>query len=98
MTAVDEQLLQELTRRYQPTVLPACPRCGGPLEVVACGGGRPTRYACSTQTKTMLPADWNHYEASQWEDRRQGGDEGVMQLIAAYRAMRTPATAPEPRG
>lgn len=28
----------------------------------------------------MLPADWQHYEASQWEDRRHGVDEGVMQL------------------
>lgn len=48
MIEVDEQFLQELTRRYEPTVVPACRRCGAPLEVVACGGGSPTRYDCST--------------------------------------------------
>ena len=93
---VDEQLLQELTRRYEPTVVPACRRCGAPLEIVACGGGSPTRYACSTQTNTLLPADWQHYEASRWEDRRQGGDQAVMQLVAAYRALQTAPAAPAP--
>lgn len=96
MIEVDEQLLQELTRRYEPTVVPACRRCGATLEIVACAGGSPTRYACSTQTNTTLPADWKHYEASQWEDRRQGGDEDVMRLIAAYRALRTSPARPAP--
>ncbi|OUM00063.1 hypothetical protein [Variovorax sp. JS1663] len=96
-SVVDEQLLEELTRRYEPPVVPACRTCGAPLEVVACGGGSPTRYACSTQTNTLLPVDWQHYEASRGEDRRQGGDQAVMQLIAAYRALQTPASPIMPR-
>lgn len=30
----DEQLLQELTQRYEPTDVPDCRRCGAPLGVV----------------------------------------------------------------
>lgn len=30
--------------------------------------------------------DWNHYNGSRWEDRLQGGDALVMELIASYRA------------
>lgn len=85
---IDQQLLKELTRRYEPTEVPPCRVCGAPLEVAAVGGGSPTRYACSTQSATNLPTDWDHYERSRWEDRRQGGDEAVMRLIAAYRALR----------
>ena len=28
------------------------------------GGGSPTRYACSTQSVSTLPTDWDHYERS----------------------------------
>jgi len=87
---VDEQLLQELTSRYKPTMVPPCRICGAPLEIAAVGGGSPTVYACSTQSATNLPADWDHYERSRWEDRRRGGDPAVMELIAAYRALLHP--------
>lgn len=90
MTAVDEQLLATLTKRYEPTIAPPCRVCGAPLDIVACGGGSPTRYACSTQSASNLPTDWDHYDRSRWEDRRQGGDEDVMLLIAAYRALLPP--------
>ncbi|CAN7781835.1 hypothetical protein LJR175_008172 [Variovorax sp. LjRoot175] len=92
---IDEQLLQELTQRYEPTVVPVCRVCGAALEVAAVGGGSPTRYACATQSASVLPTDWDHYERSRWEDRRQGGDEAVMQLIAAYRALMASETAAE---
>lgn len=71
------------------------PRMRRFVEVAAVGGGSPTRYACSTQSATGVPADWDHYERSRWEDRRQGGDERVMQLITAYRALLVPGQAAE---
>jgi hypothetical protein len=84
---IDEQLVQELTKRYKPTEVPPCRVCGARLKVAAAGGGGPTQYVCSTQSATNLPADWEHYERSRWEDVRSGGDAGVMQLLAAYSAL-----------
>ena len=93
MERTDNELLEVLTSRYEKTVVPACRVCGAPLEVSACGGGEPTRYACSTQSSMKGGIDWTHYENSQWEDRRKGGDRDVMELIRRY-LKKTPAIRP----
>lgn len=82
-----EQDLQELEARYRAPDVPACRVCGAPLVCVASGGGNPTRYACSTQESVKRPVDWEHYERSRWEDRLQGGDSLVMDLVARHRAL-----------
>ncbi|WP_454912925.1 hypothetical protein [Variovorax gossypii] len=82
-----EKDLQELEARYRATDVPACRVCGAPLVCVASGGGSPTRYACSTQESVKRPVDWEHYERSRWEDRHQGGDSRVMDLVASYRRL-----------
>lgn len=79
----DSELLDVLTKRYEPTQVPPCRVCGAELTIVSCGGGEPTRYVCSTQSLTK-GIDWRHYESSQWEDRRQGGDADVMELVSRY--------------
>lgn len=81
----DSELIAELTKRYVPTKVPPCRVCGAELSITACGGGKPTQYACSTQS-IATGIDWEHYQNSEWEDRRQGGDVDVMELIARYRA------------
>lgn len=85
---MSEPDLQALEARYRAPDVPACRICGGPLVCVASGGGSPTRYACSTQQSgSGRPVDWNHYDGSRWEDRLQGGDSLVMDLVASYRAV-----------
>lgn len=82
----DSELIEVLTKRYEATEVPPCRVCGAPLSVSQCGGGSPTGYVCSTQRSVLGRIDWTHYENSQWEDRRQGGDEDVMEFISRYLA------------
>lgn len=89
-------LLAELRRRYAPSDIPPCRVCGGELSLQSIGGGEPTVWACSGQNEdgSWLPgrriAD-DHYSRSRYVDRRQGGDEVVMELIRR----RDETTAPE---
>ena len=82
------ELMQILQERYESTVVPPCRICGAPLRVTAIGGGRPTKYACSTQRlgDGYPTIDWEHYECSKWSDYRQGGDSAVVELLCRFRA------------
>lgn len=75
------ELINKLKERYSPPTVPACRVCGGPLEVASCGGGRPTRYRCSSTRLAEGKMDWEHYDRSEWEDLRQGGDPDVLELV-----------------
>ena len=85
----DKELEGELRRSYGPVKVPACRVCGGELSIQGMGGGKPTVYACSGQNEDMSwqegrkPAD-EHYSQSHWEDRRQGGDYRVLELLRRY--------------
>ena len=88
----DCEILQELIRRYKPSVIPPCRVCGGELSIGAAGGGEPTRWACSGYeddperpgcVRLMAGrklAD-EHYARSEYVDRRRGGDGLVMEMI-----------------
>jgi hypothetical protein len=85
----DEDLGWLLHRRYDAPVIPPCHICGGKLSVQRCGGGEPTVYACDGRESTF---NWQpgrnlvdeHYRNSHFEDRRQGGDEHVIELLTRY--------------
>jgi hypothetical protein len=77
----DDELLSGLRERYEPTEVPPCSVCGGPLTLASCGGGRPNIWGCSPETGVV---DWDHYSQSRWEDYRSGGDSEVMELIRRY--------------
>ena len=89
----DEDLALVLTKHYEPSVIPPCCVCGGPLSCERCGGGEPTVYACSGVAEGPLyrykegrhPAD-EHYVKSRFVDRRQGGDATVMELLRRHAA------------
>jgi hypothetical protein len=86
------ELIETLTERYEPTEVPPCRVCGAELSIGSMGGGEPTRWACSGREedpdrpgylrwmKGRTPAD-DHYDKSQFVDRRQGGDELVMEAV-----------------
>ncbi len=91
------ELVEELTELYRPSVIPPCPVCGGPLSPQQMGGGEPAVWACSTneddpdkpgyvRRKAGRGVADEHYSASQYIDRRQGGDELVMELIRRFTA------------
>lgn len=87
----DEELLQSLRESYEPTVVPPCHICGRELSIQAIGGGKPTVWACSGRddNDSYLPGRGfidEHYSNSRYEDRRQGGDERVMELVARFNA------------
>lgn len=91
-----DNLIARLIERYTPPTIPPCRVCGAALAIAACGGGKPTKYACSSQQLgNGKPFDWDHYGASEWEDRRQGGDPDVLELIEFARSIPTAAAVPE---
>lgn len=82
----DDQLETVITERYAPSVIPKCRICGADLAVGSSGGGQPTRWYCSVAAR---PMDYEHFGDSLWEDRRQGGDGRVMELLRRYKLNRT---------
>lgn len=79
----DAELIEMLTKRYEPSVIPPCRVCGAKLRIGAIGGGQPTRWACpKAQGKDGM--DWAHYRQSGFEDRRHGGDSDAIQLIKRF--------------
>ena len=92
----NEELIARLTQRYEPTKIPPCRVCGGPLSMQAVGGGNPTEWACSGREYDPDTHEWigwqkgrtaadDHYRKSGFTDRRQGGDEDVMELIERFK-------------
>jgi hypothetical protein len=73
----DAELIAVINSRYEPTKVPLCRVCGGELSIGAIGGGSPTRYGCMADNAA-------HYSESSWEDRRQGGDSTVLELIERF--------------
>lgn len=73
--------LQALAADYTAEAVPPCPVCGEALGIVQIGGGRPTVWACSSDTP-----DRDHYMRSRFEQRR-GGDSRVVELIRRYREL-----------
>lgn len=90
----NEELIARLTQRYAPTEIPPCRVCGGELSIQAMGGGQPTEWACSGQKydandvwigwQDGRTAADEHYRRSGFTDRRQGGDEDVIELIKRF--------------
>lgn len=81
--AIDEQLLQELTLRNEPTLVPACRRFGARWMSLLVAAAAP---AGTLARRRRTP-----------RSRPPGAtDEGVVQLIAAYRALLTPLAARTP--
>jgi hypothetical protein len=101
-TWTDAELLGDLTRRYSPTKIPPCHICGGPLSLMACGGGYPTEWYCDYQERgpdgtlrmkagrTMLD---EHFNLSHLIDCRPGGDAAVIAMVERFRGLTEPATA-----
>lgn len=83
----DEDLIHMLHHWYDPPVIPPCRVCGGKLAIQAMGGGQPTKYAHQVHLPSGM-IDWDHYEKSGYEDRKQGGDEAVIELIKRYEGKR----------
>jgi hypothetical protein len=94
----DAELDLELTERYAPTKIPPCRVCGGELWITSVGGGRPTVWACSpmetdpaneelSRLKTGREYGDTHYSESHYEDRRQGGDELVIELLTRFKRL-----------
>ena len=91
----DAELVQVLTERYQPSEIPPCRVCGGPLTPQRIGGGEPTVWGCEGMEddpkkpgyvrykKGRHCAD-EHYSKSTYTDRRQGGDSAVMELVKRF--------------
>ena len=86
----DAELIAVLNDRYEPSKIPPCRVCGGELSIGAIGGGEPTRYGCMADNGA-------HYGHSTWEDRRQGGDGDVLELIARFSRQNAPAVATAPK-
>ena len=81
----DEEIVGELTESYKAPEVPPCRVCGGELSCQRVGGGEATVWACSGLVDGELQegrriAD-EHYRRSEWEDRSQGGDGRVLELI-----------------
>jgi len=87
------ELLSKLKERFSPTVVPPCRVCGGELELASFGGGQPTQYRCKAAWTAAGATDWGHYERSGWEDRRQGGDPDVIELISIFESGLAGSTA-----
>lgn len=96
-----DDLVWLLERRYASVVVPPCRVCGRSLSVASFGGGRPTLWACSGLAEAgehtshagspyrvgRAPAD-EHYSASIFEDRSQGGDAYVLEVCRRLREVR----------
>ena len=75
-----------LREQYLYEEPPRCPVCDAELSIAACGGGEPTRYACS-KADPIKTGDWGHYRQSQWTDRK-GDDDRVIRLLDEIEASR----------
>ena len=91
----DAALLTELRKRYEPTKIPPCRVCAAEMSIQSIGGGEPTVYACQGmeddpdepgRVRRMAGRGLvdDHYRSSEFIDRRQGGDEVVMELIERF--------------
>lgn len=102
------QDIDDLRKRYAPSVIPPCRVCGGELSISSCGGGNATTYACSMQEDDPDRSGWlrmksgrgeneygkgGHYSDSQWTDRHGPGDERVIALLDAVLASSPAAPA-----
>ena len=92
----NDELIARLTEKYKPSEIPPCRFCGGKLSIGSIGGGKPTVWACSTmeddpdkpgylRVKVDRQRIDDHYSQSRYEDRRQGGDSDVMELIKRFK-------------
>ena len=88
----DDDLVWLLRRRNAPTDIPPCRVCGAALSMQACGGGKPTAYACSGTDENgrylpgRSPAD-EHYVRSEFEDRRHANPD-VLELVERFDRLR----------
>ena len=89
--APDAGLIEQLERAYLPPQVPPCRICGAELSIASMGGGYATVYRCSAVKPVDGKFDWKHYEQSEWQDYRQGGDPRVIELVKRYRALSAPA-------
>lgn len=85
--SISDEQLAELEDYYTSEPVPACRVCGAPLSISSIGGGRPTVWSCSDEEALIVDGkmDWDHYDKSQFEQRRTG-DSRVISLIARLRA------------
>jgi hypothetical protein len=88
----DDDLCWVLQQHYAQPSIPPCRICGDQLAPQRVGGGEPTVYACSGRNedgtwKTGRSFVDEHYRESHFEDRKSGGDDRVMELIARYQRL-----------
>lgn len=89
-----EEITSVLTGRYKASEIPPCKVCGGKLSPQKTGGGEPDEWACSVYEDDPEKPGYvrnkadrtegivdNHYVESRYIDRRQGGDELVMEAL-----------------
>ncbi len=93
----DAELMAMLEDRHMPTVIPPCRVCGEPLDIGACGGGKPTVWACSPleedpdapgtlrlkSGRDRAEGSGGHYSESRITDGRHA-DPYVMELVRRY--------------
>jgi hypothetical protein len=88
----DEELIQDLKRSYSPSVIPPCCICGKKLTLLSSREGYPIVYACLgyeyvnerrvyDEGRSLADA---HYSESRYEDKRQGGDFRVMEVLKRW--------------
>ncbi len=82
----NDELIEVLTERYKESIIPPCRVCGKPLVMGAVGGGKPTSWYCGDAKTPEGKTDWKHHSDSIYEDRRQGGDDAVIELIKRFKA------------
>ena len=84
------ELVAEIARRHEPSKIPPCRVCGGPLSLEASGGGEPSRWACSIGKGESDTT--GHYVQSQHVDQHQSGDPLVVELLARVEGLRSRET------
>lgn len=97
MARLETDVLDVLRKRYAKPEIPPCCVCGAALSIQACGGGRPTVWACSGRVEDVdgklrfadgrRPAD-EHYSRSRYEDYARGGDADVLALCDEVERLR----------
>ena len=92
----DADIVAALVKSYRESVIPPCRVCGAALSMQACGGGKPTVWACDgiedipgeegrvRRQEGRSCAD-EHCVQSEYIDYRRGGDDAVIEAIKRWR-------------
>lgn len=87
-------VLAALRTRYAGKPVPPCRVCGGKLTMQACGGGRPTEYACPRPDGVAFDDHVEHYRASRFIETRPADPEGAALVDALDAVLRAANVQP----